>query len=145
MAGFVVKQVLGSKLTEMKGGLDKLTGDNASDARTETGEDPEVVQARLEAEERRQEKHRKMEQEREKMRKEIRDKYKIQKKEAAPMPAMDCSGRIGTSQHKTAEEMAREAEEDDSILSQFNGLFDKAKTAVADMANTVKNYLPFNK
>ncbi|KHJ44834.1 synaphin protein [Trichuris suis] len=127
------------------GGLDKLTGDNSSDSKTETGEDPEVVQARLEAEQRRQEKHRKMEQEREKMRKEIREKYNIQKKEALPLPTMDSSGRIGTSQHKTAEELAREAEEDDSILAQFNGFFDKAKTAVTDIANTVKNYLPFNK
>lgn len=56
--------------------MDKLTGGEGGggEAKTETGEDPEVVQARLEAEERRQEKHRRMEVEREKMRQDIRDK-----------------------------------------------------------------------
>lgn len=44
------------------------------ETKTETGEDPEVVQARLEAEERRQEKHRRMEADREKMRQDIREK-----------------------------------------------------------------------
>lgn len=60
------------------GGLDKLTGGDekkeGEGEKTETGEDPEVVQARLEQEERRKEKHRKMEMEREKMRQDIRDK-----------------------------------------------------------------------
>lgn len=60
----------------ISGGLDKLTGggDEKEGAKTDTGEDPEVVQARLEAEERRQDKHRKMERERENMRQNIRDK-----------------------------------------------------------------------
>lgn len=50
--------------------------------------------ARLEQEERRKEKHRKMEAEREKMREGIRSKYAIKKKEEGP--AMDFTeGRIG--------------------------------------------------
>ncbi|VDK59142.1 unnamed protein product, partial [Gongylonema pulchrum] len=73
MAGFIMKQMVGGKLNEMKGGLDKLTGDNDGEGgeRTESGEDPEVVAARLEQEERRKERHRKMEREREKMRQDI--------------------------------------------------------------------------
>lgn len=41
---------------------------------TEEGEDPEVAEARREMEEKRKEKHRKMEVEREEMRQQIRDK-----------------------------------------------------------------------
>lgn len=54
----------------------------------------QVVAARLEQEERRKEKHRKMEAEREKMREGIRGKYQIKKKEEGP--SMDfMEGRIG--------------------------------------------------
>uniref|UniRef100_A0A914XIS8 Complexin 2 n=1 Tax=Plectus sambesii TaxID=2011161 RepID=A0A914XIS8_9BILA len=72
-----MNMIVGSMLgNPLGGGLDKLTGDGDAEGgeKTETGEDPEVVQARIEAEERRKEKHRKMENEREKMRQDIRDK-----------------------------------------------------------------------
>lgn len=57
--------------------MDELTkglGGNEEGEKTEGGEDPEVIAARQEQEERRKEKHRKMEAEREKMRTNIRSK-----------------------------------------------------------------------
>jgi len=139
--------MIGGKLGEMKGGLDKLTGgnDGGNENKTETGEDPEVVQARLEAEERRQDKHRKIEVEREKMRTDIREKYGIKKKEEDNGMVQDCEGRIGAVKRKTPEELAKEAENADSIMGQLNTAFDKAKTTVTGVAETVKGLLPFGK
>lgn len=86
-----MKQMVGNQLSEVTGGLG-MKDDGGE--KTETGEDPEVIAARLEQEERRKEKHRKMENEREKMRQGIRDKYAIKKKEEGV--AMDFTeGRIG--------------------------------------------------
>jgi len=130
------------------GGLDKLTGGESAGGETknETGEDPEVVQARLEAEERRKDKHRKMEVEREKMRQDIRDKYQIKKKEEPQEEIIqDCAGRIGAAKRKTPEELAKEGEVDDSLMGQVNGMVDKAKTAITGVADTVKGFLPFGK
>ncbi|OUC46516.1 synaphin protein [Trichinella nativa] len=151
MAGFIMKQVMGDKLNDIKGGLDKLTGDGGGEAKTESGEDPEVIQARLEAEERRQEKHRKMEREREKMRKDIREKvnslYGIQKKDPLmPAAELDGYGRIGSGFHKSPEQLAKDSEEaEEGLMGQVNEFIGKAKTAVTDVAATVKNYLPFGK
>ncbi|KRX84026.1 putative complexin-1, partial [Trichinella sp. T6] len=147
MAGFIMKQVMGDKLNDIKGGLDKLTGDGGGEAKTESGEDPEVIQARLEAEERRQEKHRKMEREREKMRKDIREKYGIQKKDPLmPAAELDGYGRIGSGFHKSPEQLAKDSEEaEEGLMGQVNEFIGKAKTAVTDVATTVKNYLPFGK
>jgi len=138
----IVGGMLGNPLG---GGLDKLTGGEGGggEAKTETGEDPEVVQARLEAEERRQEKHRRMEADREKMRQDIREKYNIKKKKEESDD--DCEGRIGAVKRKTPEELAKEGEIDDSLMGQLNGVFDKAKTAVSGVADTVKGMLPFGK
>uniref|UniRef100_A0A1I7W720 Putative complexin-1 n=1 Tax=Heterorhabditis bacteriophora TaxID=37862 RepID=A0A1I7W720_HETBA len=78
------------------GGLDKLTGENEDGTeKSEIGEDPEVIAARLEQEERRKEKHRKMEEEREKMRQNIRAKYNIKKKEQQIPGNQFVEGRIG--------------------------------------------------
>lgn len=52
------------------GGDDEKKDEGSAD----DGEDPEVAEARREAEEKRKEKHRKMEAEREEMRQSIRDK-----------------------------------------------------------------------
>ncbi|CAB3407929.1 unnamed protein product [Caenorhabditis bovis] len=136
--------MVGNQLNEVTGGLG-LNNDNNAE-KTETGEDPEVVAARLEQEERRKEKHRKMEAEREKMRQGIRDKYSIKKKEEGA--AMDFTeGRIG-GPRKTPEEIAAEMNaEDDSIIGQL-GLtehVEKAKTMATGAFETVKGFLPFGK
>jgi len=146
MASFVVKQAIGGKISGMKGGLDKLTGggEGGGEAKAEAGEDPEVVQARIEAEERRKDKHRKQEMEREKMRQDIRDKYKITKKEE-DSGMEDCAGRIGAAKKKTPEELAKQEEEEESLMGQVNGMFGKAKAAVSGVADTVKGLLPFGK
>lgn len=147
MASFIMKQMIGSKLDEVSGGLNKLGGDD-NENKTETGEDPEVVAARLEQEERRKEKHRKMEAEREKMRGDIRSKYNIQKKEEGVQLDMGADGRIGAARKKTPEELAAEMNaEDDSIIGQL-GLtehVEKAKTAVNGALDTVRGFLPFGK
>lgn len=137
--------MVGNKLNEVTGALNSGgEGEN----KTETGEDPEVVQARLEQEERRKEKHRKMEAEREKMRGDIRNKYNIQKKEDGVQFDMGADGRIGAARKKTPEELAAEmAAQDDSIVGQL-GLtehVEKAKTAVTGAFETVKGFLPFGK
>ncbi|CAJ0921806.1 unnamed protein product, partial [Mesorhabditis belari] len=147
-----MNMIVGSMLgNPLGGGLDSLTGGNEGEGeKTETGEDPEVVAARLEQEERRKDKHRKMEQEREKMRQGIRDKYNIQKKdESGGMGGFDMAdGRIGAARKKTPEELAAEMHaEDDSLVGQL-GLtehVEKAKTAVNGAFEMVKGFLPFGK
>lgn len=137
--------MVGNKLNEVTGALNS---GNEGENKTETGEDPEVVAARLEQEERRKEKHRKMEAEREKMRGDIRNKYNIQKKEDGVQFDMGADGRIGSARKKTPEELAAEmAAQDDSIVGQL-GLtehVEKAKTAVTGAFETVKGFLPFGK
>jgi len=149
MAGFVMKQVVGGKLNEMKGGLDSLTGGGEGDGSAQpAGEDPEVIAARQEQEERRKEKHRKMEAEREKMRADIRTKYNITKKEDGMQFDMGNPNAIGANRKKTPEELAKEMHaEDDSLIGQL-GLtehVDKAKTAVTSAFESVKGFLPFGK
>uniref|UniRef100_A0A915E3X6 Putative complexin-1 n=1 Tax=Ditylenchus dipsaci TaxID=166011 RepID=A0A915E3X6_9BILA len=149
MASFVMKQMVGSKINEVTGGLNKLGGDDGGDGtKNETGEDPEIIAARMEQEERRKEKHRKMEVEREKMRGDIRSKYNIQKKEDGVMApgAMD-DGRVGA-RKKTPEELAAEMKNDeDSLIGQL-GLteqVEKAKQAATSAFETVRGFLPFGK
>ncbi|CAD5207125.1 unnamed protein product [Bursaphelenchus okinawaensis] len=147
MASFIMKQMIGNKFDEVSGGLSKMGGED-NENKTETGEDPEVVAARLEQEERRKEKHRKMEQEREKMRTDIRSKYNIQKKEEGMQLDMGADGRIGSAIKKTPEQLAAEMNaQDDSLIGQL-GLtehVDKAKTAVTGAFETVKGFFPFGK
>ncbi|VDK81703.1 unnamed protein product [Onchocerca ochengi] len=153
MASFIMKQMVGGKFNEMKGGIDKLTGDKDGEGgeKTESGEDPEVVAARLEQEERRKERHRKMEREREKMRQDIRSKYNIQKKEdgisGVPFDISSDGRIIGSAMKKTPEQIAQEMEDDDSLIGQL-GLteqVEKAKIAVNEALEAVKGFLPFGK
>ncbi|KZS12268.1 Complexin [Daphnia magna] len=78
MAAFVAKQMLGSKMNAVKG----LGGNDSEDGDTKDKDDEaerERLEAIKEAEDRRKEKHRKMEAERENMRQDIRDKVRKQK------------------------------------------------------------------
>jgi complexin-1/2 len=86
-------------------------------------EDPEIAEARREAEEKRNEKYRKMEEERETMRQGIRDKYGIKKKEA-PVEDPGLEGRLGRKK-KTPEEMAAEANGEPVEASADSSLFPK--------------------
>ncbi|KAH9496904.1 hypothetical protein Btru_010118 [Bulinus truncatus] len=74
MAAFIAKQVVGDKLSSVKGaiGKDEEGGTNEKDDE----EAREIEEARREMEEKRKEKHRKMEEERETMRQGIRDKFR---------------------------------------------------------------------
>lgn len=139
---FVVKQMVGSQMKDAFGGGEETTSEQLQ------GEDPEVIAARKEQEERRKEKHRKMEAEREKMRGDIRNKYKITKKEDNMPFDFGGDGRIGAARKKTPEELAAEMNaEDDSIIGQL-GLteqVEKAKTAVNSAFDTVKGFFPFGK
>uniref|UniRef100_A0A914DVF3 Putative complexin-1 n=1 Tax=Acrobeloides nanus TaxID=290746 RepID=A0A914DVF3_9BILA len=134
--------MVGGKLNEVTSGL---TGDSGE--KTETGEDPEVIAARKEQEERRKEKHRKMEVEREKMRGDIRNKYNIQKKDDSAQLDFGADGRIGATNKKTPEQLAAEMQPDDSLIGQL-GLTEQvetAKKAVTGAFETVKGFLPFGK
>lgn len=118
------------------GGLDKLTGGEAAGGDAKNPEnDPEIIQARIEAEERRQERHRRKEVEREKMRQDIRDKYNIQKRDDPVMMIPECEGRIGGAKRKTPEELAKEMEDDDSLLGQL-GLNHHVTTAKEKLNGT---------
>ncbi|KAF7630761.1 hypothetical protein Mgra_00008969 [Meloidogyne graminicola] len=138
MAGFLMKQMVGNKLDEVTGGLNRLGGDDEN--KTLEGDDPEVIAARQEMEERRKEKHRKMELEREKMRDQIRNKYSLHKKDDAS--SGNTSFGIGSA-HKTPDQLAAEmATEEDSIIGQL-GLtehVEKAKTAVNSAFDTFKGF-----
>ncbi|WAR22157.1 CPLX1-like protein, partial [Mya arenaria] len=91
MASFIAKQMVGNQLKSVK------------------DEDPEVAEARREAEEKRKDKHRKMEAEREDMRQSIRDK--VPEEEGMLQPQEE-AGRIGRKK-KTPAELAAEANAED--------------------------------
>ncbi|XP_025093843.1 complexin-like isoform X2 [Pomacea canaliculata] len=114
MAAFIAKQMVGDQLKSVKGALgDKEDGGEKA---SEEGEDPEVAEARREMEEKRKEKHRKMEVEREEMRQQIRDKYGLKKKEIVAEP--EAEGRVGR-RKKTPAELAAENNPNDSDDEEF--------------------------
>ncbi|KAL7063427.1 hypothetical protein AAHC03_01294 [Spirometra sp. Aus1] len=120
MASFIAKQLIGNQLESVKGALGDKKDEGGSSGAKQL--DPEVEEALREAEQRRQEKHRKMEEEREVMRQDIRDKYGIKKKEEEINfdEIMMCNeGRLGR-KRKTPAELAAEADKaaegEDSIL-----------------------------
>ncbi|BFZ01020.1 hypothetical protein BsWGS_04059 [Bradybaena similaris] len=118
MAAFIAKQVVGDKLSSVKGaiGKDEEGGGNKED----DAEAAEIEEARREMEEKRKEKHRKMEEEREVMRQGIRDKYGLKKKEEAQEeePEPMAEGRVGRKK-KTPAELAAEASKDESDEEDF--------------------------
>lgn len=142
-----MKQMVGNQLNEVTGGLGLGGGDDNAE-KTVEGEDPEVVAARLEEQERRKERHRKMEAEREKMRQGIREKYKIHKKEEGTGAAMDfADGRIGAPRRNPEELAAAMNADDGSLIGQL-GLtehVERAKTMATGAFETVKGFLPFGK
>ncbi|KAK6766738.1 hypothetical protein RB195_026175 [Necator americanus] len=127
------------------GGIDRLTGDNEErkgNEKQDIPEDPEVLAARQEQEERRKEKHRKMEADREKMRRNIREKYNIKNKDDENEQV---EGRI-MGNRKTPEQVAIEHKQaDDSILAQLGltEVVDKAKTTVNGALDTLKGIVTF--
>lgn len=111
--------------------------DDKEDKKSETAEeeDPEIAEARREAEERRNEKYRKMEEEREVMRQSIREKYGIKKKvpiEPSQDPALE--GRLGRKK-KTPEELAAEAQLAEQEAARSNSLFPRD---MDDLSNRVQ-------
>jgi len=129
MASFIMKQMMGSQLDKVKeltGGDDKKDGGEADE------EDPEIAEARREADEKRTAKYAKMERQREEVRQGIRDKYNIKKKEdpiaALPPP---CDGRITSEKKKGPIALP---DDDDS--------FDPIKTAT-NVFNSISEKLPF--
>jgi len=102
-------------------------------------EDPEIAEARREAEEKRNEKYRKMEEERETMRQGIRDKYGIKKKEAPPVEDPALEGRLGRKK-KTPEELEAEGETEDGATPGASMLpknLDELKAKVSELPETV--------
>lgn len=118
MAAFIAKQVVGDKLSSVKGaipgGKDEEGGGGDDDK--EAAEAAEIEEQRREMEEKRKEKHRKMEEERENMRQGIRDKYGIKKKEEPPeepVPDPMADGRIGRKKLTPAEMAAAQSQEEE--------------------------------
>lgn len=144
-----MKQMVGSKINEVTGGLN-LGGEKDSGEKLD--EDPEVIAARQEMEEKRKEKHRKMEVEREKMRTDIRSKYSLNKKDEASGSTSNFgfdNGRLGSGKKKTPEELAAamQTSSDNTIIDQL-GLTEQvetAKKAVNNAFETVKGFFPFGK
>lgn len=102
-------------------------------------EDPEIAEAKREAEEKRNEKYRKIEEERETMRQGIRDKYGIKKKEA-PVEDPGLEGRLGRKK-KTPEELAAEANGDPEEAAAQSSMIpknlDELKAKVSELPGTV--------
>ncbi|XP_055887781.1 complexin-like [Biomphalaria glabrata] len=135
MAAFIAKQVVGDKLSSVKGaiGKDEEGGTNEKDDEAAR----EIEEARREMEEKRKEKHRKMEEERETMRQGIRDKYGLKKKEEPPEEEADpmADGRVGRKK-KTPAELAAEAnkeESDDEEFAKFPPNFSELSSKVSEL------------
>ncbi|XP_065351532.1 complexin isoform X2 [Cloeon dipterum] len=111
--------------------------DDGDDKEKEEEAERERQEAIREAEERRKEKHRKMEEEREKMRQEIRDKYKIVKKEEIQemMPQEEPNPLMR--KKKTPEELAREAEAEDE--DELTKLKNSIETQVAEIKTQIES------
>ncbi|CAF0805627.1 unnamed protein product [Rotaria sordida] len=119
-------KVNGKKLAGGDG--EKNDGGNGSGSGGGDEEDPEVAEARREADEKRNAKYAKMERQREEVRQNIREKYNIKKKEESiPLP---CEGRL-TADKKGPIPLP---DDDDS--------FDPIKMAT-DALNTITEKLPF--
>ncbi|KAK7109337.1 complexin-like [Littorina saxatilis] len=135
MAAFIAKQMVGDKLSSVKGAMGDKEGDGEKTT-TEEGEDPEVAEARREMEEKRKEKHRKMEEEREEMRQSIRDKYGLKKKEIPTEDEPDpmSEGRVGRKK-KTPAELAAEnnADSDDDEFAKFPTNLSELSSKVSDL------------
>ncbi|CAG9806486.1 unnamed protein product [Chironomus riparius] len=134
MAAFVAKQMVGNKLSAVKGavGGDENNDDDKEKAEEEERERQEAIR---EAEDRRKEKHRKMEEEREKMRQEIRDKYNIKKKEEVVEQLPQEEPNPLMRKKKTPEELAAEAEAED--LDDFT----KLKNSIESQVNELKTQI----
>jgi len=107
-------------------------------------EDPEVLEAKREAEEKRTEKYRKIEEERETMRQGIRDKYGIKKKVVEePVSDPGLEGRLGRKK-KTPEELMAEGADPEEAAGQgmsfpknLDDLTAKAKELQGSVMTTV--------
>lgn len=136
MAAFVAKQMVGNKLSAVKGAVGG-DGDDSDDKEKEEEAERERQEAIKEAEDRRKEKHRKMEEEREKMRQEIRDKYKIPKKEeVVEQQPMEPDNPL-MRKKKTPEELAAEAELEDQ--DEFTKLKNTIETQVNELKSQIES------
>ncbi|XP_052772081.1 complexin-like isoform X2 [Mya arenaria] len=140
MASFIAKQMVGNQLKSVKGAMG---GDDEKkdDAGSDGDEDPEVAEARREAEEKRKDKHRKMEAEREDMRQSIRDKYGLKKKvpeEEGMLQPQEEAGRIGRKK-KTPAELAAEAnaEDDDDDFAKLPGNLGEITSKVSELPGKI--------
>jgi len=95
----LVSHIVGKKFESVTGEFDKKSDKGSYE------EDPEVAEARREAEEKRTEKYRKQEEEREHMRQEMREKYGLKKKDKESEEARGLEGRIGRKKKPTASEI----------------------------------------
>lgn len=136
MAAFVAKQMVGNKLSAVKGAVGG-DGDDSDDKEKEEEAERERQEAIREAEERRKEKHRKMEEEREKMRQEIRDKYKIPKKEEVVEQQQAEPDNPLMRKKKTPEELAAEAELEDQ--DEFTKLKNTIETQVNELKSQIES------
>ncbi|CAH0721341.1 unnamed protein product, partial [Brenthis ino] len=112
-------------------------GDDSDDKEKEEEAERERQEAIREAEERRKEKHRKMEEEREKMRQEIRDKYKIPKKEEIAEQQQQEPDNPLMRKKKTPEELAAEAELEDQ--DEFTKLKNTIETQVNELKSQIES------
>ncbi|XP_054160084.1 complexin-like [Oppia nitens] len=145
MAAFIAKQMVGNQLSAVKdiGGGESMT---AEEKERLAQLEQERLEALREQEERRKEKHRKIEVEREKMRKGIRDKYNIKKKEqisreesidAIKKQDSVCSESGLNRRKKTPEEMTAEAEEAD--LDDFSKFKNSLEHRFSELKNSIES------
>ncbi|XP_077992411.1 complexin-like isoform X1 [Glandiceps talaboti] len=123
MAAFVAKQLVGNKISSVKGEFGKMAGDKEGEGEAEVEEDPEIAEARRELEEERKAKHAKFEAERESVRQGIRDKYGLKKKVEEEIDPD--AGRIGRKKKTPMELQAQQAAAMEDSDDEEEGIVDK--------------------
>jgi len=133
MAAFIAKQMIGSQLNSVK----ELAGDKKDekedDGDTLSPDDPEVLEARREAEERRRNKYAKMEAEREKVRQGIRDKYNIKKQEESLPKLPDLDNSLNRQKKSPAQLQINPDDDEFDPVKMATNLFGSVKTTISNI------------
>jgi len=124
----LMQHIVGKKFESVTGEFDKKSDKGSYE------EDPEVAEARREAEEKRTEKYRKQEEEREHLRQEIREKYGLKKKDKETEEARGLEGRIGRKKKPTAAEL-EEIQKPVQQPSEPEGLGARLSSSVSEAAD----------
>jgi len=124
-----MQHIVGKKFESVTGEFDKKSDKGSYD------EDPDVAEARREAEEKRSEKYRKQEEEREHMRQEIREKYGLKRKDKETEESRGLEGRIGRKKKPTGAEIEEQQQKPIPQPSEPEGFGSRLSSSVTEAAD----------